>query len=385
MSKILFISTRYPYPIFGGDKLRSHDILKFLSKKNKIDLVCLNKEKKIEKKLKFCKNIKVFHLNIFFRIFNILFSFLKLEPLQNGYYFSSEMKNYINDVKNEYDVIICHLLRASQYLPDNYTKKKILDSTDLLSSNYKQSIEQLSIINPLKYIYILEKILVDRYENKIFKKFNNIVFVSNSDARKAKKKVPKKSIIKVVENSKSFEFKLFKHKKNNKKIIFVGNIKYLPNKLACFDFTKNVLEKINLRYPEIEFHIIGDISVIDKFLLEKNKNVIVHGKVNNLKNVLKNSICGLCNVQVTTGFQNKILTYMSYGLPTILSFNSFVKTRFEQNKEVLVFKNNKELIRNIFQLKQNKKLAEKLGTNSEKIVKKRYNSNKVLPKYSKII
>ena len=85
------------------------------------------------------------------------------------------------------------------------------------------------------------------------------------------------------------------------------------------------------------------------------------------------------------GFQNKILTYMSYGLPTILSFNSFVKTRFEQNKEVLVFKNNEELIRNIFQLKQNKKLAEKLGTNSEKIVKKRYNSNKVLPKYSKII
>ena len=315
----------------------------------------------------------------------VLFSFLKLEPLQNGYYISSEMKNYINNVKNKYDVIICHLLRASQYLPNDYTKKKILDSTDLLSSNYKQSIEQLSIINPLKYIYILEKILVDRYENKIFKKFHNIVFVSDSDARKAKKKVSKKNIIKVVENSKSFEFKLFKHKKNNKKIIFVGNIKYLPNKLACFDFTKNVLEKINLKYPEIEFHIIGDISVINKFLLKKNKNVIVHGKVNNLKKILKNSICGLCNVQVTTGFQNKILPYMSYGLPTILSFNSFVKTRFEQNKEVLVFKNNEELIRNIFQLKQNKKLAEKLGTNSEKIVKKRYNSNKVLPKYSKII
>ena len=33
------------------------------------------------------------------------------------------------------------------------TKKKILDSTDLLSSNYKQSIEQLSIINPLKFIF----------------------------------------------------------------------------------------------------------------------------------------------------------------------------------------------------------------------------------------
>ena len=58
-----------------------------------------------------------------------------------------------------------------------------------------------------------------------------------------------------------------------KKIIFVGNIKYLPNKLACIDFTKNVLEKINLKYPEIEFHIIGDIGIIDKLLLKKKKGL----------------------------------------------------------------------------------------------------------------
>ena len=64
MNKILFITTRYPFPIFGGDKLRAFDIIKFLSKKNKIDLVCLGNENKIAKKsLNFCKNIKVFHLN----------------------------------------------------------------------------------------------------------------------------------------------------------------------------------------------------------------------------------------------------------------------------------------------------------------------------------
>ena len=44
MNKILFITTRYPFPITGGDKLRAFDILKFLSKKNQIDLVCLGNE-----------------------------------------------------------------------------------------------------------------------------------------------------------------------------------------------------------------------------------------------------------------------------------------------------------------------------------------------------
>ena len=110
MSKILFISTRYPFPIFGGDKLRAFDILKFLSKKNQVDLVCLGKKNEIlNKNLTFCKSIKVFHLNFLRRIINTVFSFLKLEPLQNGFFLSNEMKDYIDSVENKYDSIICHL------------------------------------------------------------------------------------------------------------------------------------------------------------------------------------------------------------------------------------------------------------------------------------
>ena len=64
MSKILFISTRYPFPIFGGDKLRAFGILKFLSRKNQVDLVCLGKRNEMQKNLAFCKNIKVFYLRV---------------------------------------------------------------------------------------------------------------------------------------------------------------------------------------------------------------------------------------------------------------------------------------------------------------------------------
>ena len=324
MKKILFISTRFPFPVFGGDKLRSFDILEFLSKKNQVDLVCLGeKENILKKNLNFCKNIKVFHLNFFTRIFNSIFSFLKLEPLLNGFYLSHEMKNYINSVEDKYDSIICHLLRSSQYLPNKFKGKKVLEMTDLQSLAYEHLINQLSILNPLKYIYIIEKFLVDIYEKKIFAKFHNIVFVSKKDAVEAKKKVSKTNKLYVVRNAKNFALKLFKHKKNNNKIIFIGNIKFIPNLLACIDFAKNVLKKVNLKYPKIKFHVIGDIRYLDKLFLSKYDNVVIHGKLNNLRNVVKNSICGLCNIKVATGFQNKTLSYMSFGIPAILSNNSF--------------------------------------------------------------
>ena len=384
MSKILFISTRYPFPIFGGDKLRSFGILKFLSKKNHVDLVCLGKRNEMQKKIPFCRNTKVFHLGFLPRIINTIFSFLRLEPLQNGFCLSYEMKNYIDNVGDKYDTIICHLLRTSQYLPNKFKGKKVLEMTDLPSLNYQQLINQLSIFNPLKYIYAIEKFLVYRYEEKISDKFNNIVFVSNRDALEARKKIsPKK--ISVVGSADNFVSKLFKYKKNNNKIIFIGNINYLPNKLACYYFVKNILEKINLKYPKIKFHIIGNIRYLDRLFLGKYKNVIVHGKINNLRNVVKNSICGLCNVKISTGFQYKTLTYMSYGIPVILSANAFVNTKFKKNREVLVFKNDKELIRNIYYLKNNKTKANQLSINSQNIIKKKYNGNKVLLKYNKII
>ena len=386
MKKILFISTRFPFPVFGGDKLRSFDILEFLSKKNQVDLVCLGeKENILKKNLNFCKNIKVFHLNFFTRIFNSIFSFLKLEPLLNGFYLSHEMKNYINSVEDKYDSIICHLLRSSQYLPNKFKGKKVLEMTDLQSLAYEHLINQLSILNPLKYIYIIEKFLVDIYEKKIFAKFHNIVFVSKKDAVEAKKKVSKTNKLYVVRNAKNFALKLFKHKKNNNKIIFIGNIKFIPNLLACIDFAKNVLEKINLKYPKIKFHVIGDIRYLDKLFLSKYDNVVIHGKLNNLRNVVKNSICGLCNIKVATGFQNKTLSYMSFGIPAILSNNSFSNSSFKKNKEVLVFKNDEELLKNIFLLIRNKKTANRLSVNSQIIIKKHYNKNKALLNYNEII
>ena len=159
----------------------------------------------------------------------------------------------------------------------------------------------------------------------------------------------------------------------------------MPNKLACHYFAKNILKKINLKYPEIEFHVVGNIGYIDKFFLSRYKNVVVHGKVRNLKHVIKNSICGLCNVKISTGFQFKTLTYMSYGIPTILSTNAFVNTKFKKNKEVLVFKNDHELIKNIYYLKNNKKKANQLSLNSQKIIRKKYNRDKVLLKYNELI
>ena len=386
MRKILFVSsTPLSKKTFDGKEKRALSILKSLSKKNKVDVICIDQNQSInKKKIHFCNNEIRFKINLFQRFFNTLNSLFHLKPLQNGYFYSKEMFNFIENNKDRYDVIIFHLIRCAQYLPPDFSGMKILEMTDLISIRDQQIIKRLSIINPLKYLYILERFLIKRYEKIVSNKFDKIVFISKKELYEAKKFIDRRKI-EVIENIFKVEKNIFKFKSNNNKIIFLGNINYIPNKLACFDFAKNILPIINKKYPEITFNIIGKINFLDKFYLKLQNNTIIHGPVKNLETIFKNSICGICNVNIATGFQNKILNYMSYGLPTITSIESFDKSTFKKNKDILVYSKKNELIKFLLSLKEDKKLSYKLSRNSFNTTKNKFKFSKIFMKYQKIL
>ena len=182
------------------------------------------------------------------------------------------------------------MTRCASYLPGEYRGKTILESTDLVSKNYQQIVENLSILNPLKYIYWIEKVLMQNYEKKVFNFFDNIVFISKKEFSNIKYITEKNKILDV-QNSFIAEKNVFKHNKSNFKIFFVGNINYLPNKIACYNFAKKTLPKINKKHKNIEFHIVGKINRFDRFLLQK-PHVVVHGPIKNWIMFFKKTICG---------------------------------------------------------------------------------------------
>ena len=134
--------------------------------------------------------------------------------------------------------------------------------------------------------------------------------------------------------------KKFQFSKKNSKILFIGNLKYLPNILAVKNFVKNTLSKLKKRIPNIKFEVVGEIYNFDKFLLSINKDVKCWGKQKNLDKFIKGSFCGLANLEIATGIQGKILSYMSYGLPVICS----KKTASNFNNNVISYRNDKDLI-----------------------------------------
>ena len=375
MKKILFITTRNPYSgRFSGDVIGSLKIINFLKKKNQVDVVTLYRKKtELKKRIIYFKSP-----NYFLKIFYVLHSLLRLKPLQFGLFLSKKMKAYIKKNAKRYDLLFFYHIRSSQYLPNNYKGSTVIEMGDLYSSNYYQTFCNLNIFNPLKYVYLIESILIKRVENRIFQSFNKIILFSKNEIKKINK-IFRKKIYNVNISIKSVQ-KKFTYSLKNNKILFIGNLGYLPNLLAVKDFINNSFFLIKKEIPDVKFLIIGDVSKLNKFFFSFKKDVIFLGQQNNIKKFIKNSICGLANIKIATGVQGKVLTYMSYGLPVVCSKK--VASNFKKN--TINYNNNNDLVKKIVNLKNNKKLSRKFSNKSLKFLKE-FSEEKVCSKYLKIV
>ena len=382
MKKILFISARNPFSDrYSGDVIRSKKFVEYLLKKNTVDVVCLGASNNVP-----TSNRLTVHSfkkdNLLKFLINILVSIIKFKPLHFSFFHSSEIKEFINNNHQNFDLIFCQSIRSFHFLSDKIYKKIILDMGDLYSKNYYQTYKELSFINPLKIIYFFESVLVKSYENYCLKTADQTLLFSKKEINLLKN-IEKNKITQInfgVDKIKN----IFKHNKNNYKIIFIGNIKYTPNRQACLNFIKKIFPKLRSKFSNIEFHVFGEIRNIDKNFLMRKKGVKFYGNIKNLEPHLSKVICGLANLNISTGIQTKLLTYMSYGIPSICSKQVLDNFDKISSHKMVYFKNNSDLINLIIKFKENKSFSNQSSRRSLNAIKN-FKWGKVLKVFDKIV
>ncbi len=382
MKKILFITARNPFSgRYSGDVIRAKKFIYFLSRDNYVKVLSPNFQNVKKRESKF--NYEGFsNPSLISKVFYIFLSLLKLQPLQLGYFYSPKINEYVKDNYKNYDLIFFQSFRAAQYIPKNLKKNSVLDMADLVSKNYEQTSKRLFFFNPIRIIYFIESLLLKRYEKICFKTFQKILLHSKKEINAVDKKYKKKIIqysFGVDQIKKKYKFNI-----KNYKIIFIGNIKYAPNRNACFEFTNKILPLICKIYPNVEFHIIGEISKIDKFFLNQKRNVKILDKIDNLDPHLDRVICGLANLKISSGIQTKLLTYMSYGIPSVCSKQVIENFDTIKDSKISFYKNNEEMIKLILKFKRNKTFSLSASKRALKTIEK-FKWNKILPFLNKVL
>ena len=214
--RILFISHRIPYPPNKGDKIRSFNIIKELSKNNEIFIASpidqIDEFNNVDGLKKYTKDIFTNEVKPFFqKPKGLLFSIFKI-PITVTYFYSSILQHKIDKFldENNVDVVYCYSSPSAEYIYRSkhlHHKLKnslwVMDLIDVDSQKWAQYADSLKW--PMRWIYLSESKNLLTYESRIVEDFDNTILVSKTEKLILEKIIPDASTI-VIPNGVDLEF-----------------------------------------------------------------------------------------------------------------------------------------------------------------------------------
>lgn len=388
--KVLYLTTRLPYPTIGGDKLRMFNILKQLKKQgHKITLVslvttdddleaCYKNNEFFDELIPVKFDKKLAYLNAVKAVFND-------KPFIVEYFYSKAMQKVVDRLikENNFDIITGYMIRIAPYLEKHKDKNIIIDFVDAVSMMYERRIKNVQSIWD-KFKIGIEYLKVKNYEKKCTKIFKMQTVISQTD-KDFIEQFAKKSNIKIIGNGVDTEYyKPIDFPKENN-ICFVGSMQYIPNSEAAIYFATKIFPLIKKEIPNAKFKIIGTNPRKDLFDAVKGiDNIEITGKVEDVREYMKDCKVSVCPVKIAGGIQNKILEAMSMGIPVITTPEG--AEGIDENESILYIANtNEEYSKKTISLLENQSRTNEKINNGRNFVIKNFSWDKVGIDYNNLI
>ena len=372
MKKLLFLCSRSPYPLVGGDKIRMFNSLKMLSEQYCVDLLFIN-DKPISSSTKevlskYCNEIYPFVVTKTSHIFKTFIGlFSNTKPLQVNYYYDKKIQNWVDRNINNYDAVYCNHIRTTEYVR-NHSIIKIVDFVDSIAMNYEKACKTSSGF--WKIIYKIEKNRVKSYEKEIAREFDKRIIISDVD--KSYIEENEHFSIKVVGNfvAEILFDKNIQRRKNQ--ICFLGKMDYEPNVSAVCYFVNKLFPQLKRLFPDLIFKVIGSQPLKKIRKLNDIEGIEVTGFVDNPYNVIHESQLFIAPMVSGAGIQNKILEAMKMGKAVITTSIGAEGLNKLTGREIIVCNSDEELINNIIDLLLNEEKSNLLGKQAKAYIEKYY-------------
>ena len=315
--KLVVLTSRVPYPLEKGDKLRIFHQIKHLSHSHEICLICLNDstEEIDTSVLKQCvSELHIIQLSKWKIPFRMLFAFFHHLPFQVLYFLEQKNKKKIEDIIQQFqpNQIYCQLIRTAEYIKDLLQYDKSIDYMDAFSAAAMRRAETEKGVR--KLFWKIEFDRVKKYERGIFDYFKHHAIISHQDRNLLA--IPSNKKIEIVPNG--VDTAHFRNLNSTKKfdLVFAGNMNYPPNIAAAIFLAKEILPKVSLQFPNVTLLIAGANPSQDVLDLATDQ-VTISGWMNDIREAYCESRVFVAPMFIGAGMQNKILEAMSSELPVI--------------------------------------------------------------------
>jgi glycosyltransferase involved in cell wall biosynthesis len=300
----------------GGDKVKSYNLVKILSKNYVLKLIVITDEA-LTTEIKTFLDENTFSYSVFRKsklscMLHAFFGLFKKEPVQVSYYYFKSVHKKIRREMENADILVANLIRTAKYVMCE-KGEKYLDIVDAIGHHYIEAERKTSSLF-WKILYKIEGKRVVEYERKCVENFNVSFFVNRREAEFYSSCGATEWIPNGVNGN------LFKYESKdgrNREVAFFGKMNYRPNIEAVNWYLDNVHAFLP---PTYKFLIVGVFpcrEIIDK--AKKFKNIEITGYVGDPYEILQNCSAIVAPMQTGGGIQNKVLESMALGQINILT------------------------------------------------------------------
>ena len=383
--KILMVTPYLPYPPASGGQIRTLNLLKYLSKNNRITLVALYKD---EEEKKYLQHLKSFCREIYlckrpekpWKADLILKSLFSRQPFLIVRNFSSEAKNKIEKLlsKEDFDVIHSETFYVMPHIPQTKTPILLVEQT-IEYEVYQHFVDKLPLlIRPFFYSDILKLKYWERY---YWKKASMVATVSLRDKKLIRRIEP--SIFPVIiPNGAGDDMlveKLPVKTLTNPVLLFIGNFFWLQNKEAANYLIQEIYPQLKKELPDFHLIVAGQEATRINPPHDPNLEIIniERSDSETVKKLYHQASLFIAPIYGPGGTRLKILASMASGLPVVGTKTGFEGLDVKDNVHVLVANDRESFIEKIKLVLTNKKLYEKLQRNSLVKVRESYSWNSI--------
>lgn len=371
--RILVLTSRYPYPVVGGDRLRIYEICKALSSDYNLTLLSLcdtHEELRADPPIDdVFERIERVYLPPWMSYLNCLKALPFRLPLQIAYYQSKLFRRRVNELSIDCDLVLFHLVRLFPYVKD--LKIPVVgEFTDAISMNYERVCQSTRHLSVRGIIYAVEQPRILALEQEAVQSVDASFFVSAVDVAYLERKMQRQAFDRIMVCSNGVDLSVTPsgQPKESKTIIFIGNLVSLQNFSAALWFAELCMPILLRRDPQFKFRVIGRIRERDKARLLNCEGVEVTGEVSEVPPYCRDAGVAVCPVWQGAGIQNKVLEYMALGIPCVTSPIGLEGLEAVPNRDLLVGNASEEFANNVFRICTESSLREQLSRNGRRYV-----------------
>jgi sugar transferase (PEP-CTERM/EpsH1 system associated) len=268
-----------------------------------------------------------------------------------------------------FEIIHVQFFRMAQYVTKYTDHRKVLDSCDSYSLNLGRRARLDR--GPLWPLLKVEANRVRTYETEIARWFDRVTMVSPLD-REYLHSINSSVPVSIVPMGVDLEYFQPNHEEDGPNLLFTGIMSYFPNRDAVLYFYHEVFPLIKKAVPNAKFYIVGNSPTKKVVKLMSGGDVIVTGRVEDVRPYFDRSAVFVCPLRSGSGMQTKILEAMAMGLPVVTTSLGFEALEATAGRDIIVADDKEKFAREVIRLLEDRELRQSIAYNARKLVEEKY-------------